>query len=74
GFASIRWVNVGFDKSIIGSVHSHPSGNAGPSRQDLLYFKKTGKIHLIAAHPYKGLGDVACFDGDGNPLDLEVVD
>ncbi len=39
------------DVSIVGSVHSHP-GPAIPSKADLEFFSKFGKIHLIAGYPY----------------------
>ena len=40
------------DFSIIGTVHSHPSGIPLPSRADLTLFDKFGKIHIIVATPF----------------------
>ena len=74
GFSSVRWMTVPIDKSIVGSVHSHPSGGGRPSRMDLVYFRKTGRIHLIASHPYEDLSNVSCFDRSGSPVDLFLFD
>ncbi|MFH1403352.1 MAG: Mov34/MPN/PAD-1 family protein [Candidatus Altiarchaeota archaeon] len=73
GFSQVRWSMVPLDKSIIGSVHSHPGANNNPSRADLRYFSKTGRIHLIVRQPANTIEDVACYDSYGNPLDLVVT-
>jgi proteasome lid subunit RPN8/RPN11 len=40
------------DFSIIGTVHSHPSGIPVPSQADLELFNKYGRIHIIVANPF----------------------
>ena len=40
------------DFSIVGTVHSHPSNTAKPSKEDLNFFNKYGKIHIIVASPF----------------------
>lgn len=40
------------DFSVIGTVHSHPSGIPIPSKADLELFDKYGKIHIIVASPF----------------------
>ena len=40
------------DFSIVGTVHSHPSGNISPSDVDLNYF--FGRILMIVGYPYEG--------------------
>jgi len=57
----------------VASFHSHPSGPALPSRQDLRYFSQGYAVNFIAAAPY-GLGDVAAFDNKGKRLAFTVVD
>ncbi len=57
----------------VGSVHSHPSGNLRPSRADLELFAKKGIIHIIAGAPYD-LNSWRCYDKDGAPIELEIVD
>jgi len=70
GFAQVKWAHVPLDKSIIGSVHSHPSHNNKPSKTDLRYFNRTGDIHLIVAYPHKSISDIACYLRDGTPTQL----
>lgn len=40
------------DFSIIGTVHSHPSGIPLPSQADLALFDRYGKMHIIVASPF----------------------
>lgn len=58
------------DLSIMGSVHSHPSGVLKPSITDLNNL--TGLFTLIIAWPYDGPRDVAAFNRDGEVLRLET--
>lgn len=39
------------DFSVIGTVHSHPSGSSHPSKVDLQLFQRFDKVHIIAAQP-----------------------
>jgi proteasome lid subunit RPN8/RPN11 len=71
-FVSTRMDMIPFDKSIIGSVHSHPAQSFQPSDADLDFFRRTGKVHLIAKKPYKSILDVAAYDGAGNRISLEL--
>jgi len=58
----------------IGSVHSHPSLSNNPSQADLFFFRKTGRVHLIAAYPYRNITNIAAYSNDGNPVELEVIE
>lgn len=60
------------DQKIKGSFHSHPSPDNNPSDADLEVFAKTGKIHAIAAYPYR-LQDVAFFNQKGQRIQIELV-
>ena len=40
------------DFSIVGTVHSHPSGIPLPSQADRQLFDKYGRIHIIVANPF----------------------
>lgn len=73
GFSSIRMDLLPIDKSIVGSVHSHPSPNAFPSRADKSFFPKTGEIHLIIAYPFN-ISSIAAFNAKGKPVRVEVVE
>lgn len=57
----------------MGTVHSHPSGDATPSREDLELFDKKGRYHIIVAAPYT-LSSWKCYNNRGEPVRLEVVD
>jgi len=71
GFSIIPLAHLPIDFSIVGTVHSHPSGVLNPSVEDLnnIY----GWILMIVAHPYKGLEDVAVYSKDGSKLQLTIV-
>jgi proteasome lid subunit RPN8/RPN11 len=72
-FAMLRIDLIPVDRSVMGSVHSHPSRNAFPSQADLSVFKKTGKMHLIIAYPFS-FESIRAFDNSGRELELEVVE
>ncbi len=61
------------DYSVVGSVHSHPSGNIGPSGADREFFRKFGSVHIIAGRPYN-LRTWQAYDQDGEPIVLQIVD
>jgi len=58
---------------IYGTIHSHPSPNCSPSPQDLVMFSKHGSVHIIVCYPFDE-NSWACFDREGNPIEIEVVD
>jgi proteasome lid subunit RPN8/RPN11 len=57
----------------VGSVHSHPSGNTRPSDADLELFGRKGFVHIIVGAPYT-IKSWTCYDKDGVPIKLEIVD
>jgi proteasome lid subunit RPN8/RPN11 len=59
------------DFSIVGVVHSHPSGALRPSVTDLNKFY--GRLMLITAYPYQSEKNIAIFSRDGKILKYEVV-
>ncbi|MFQ5710747.1 MAG: Mov34/MPN/PAD-1 family protein [Candidatus Geothermarchaeales archaeon] len=58
------------DFSMVGTLHSHPSGLLEPSVTDLN--QMVGLFAVIVAPPYRGVGDVAVFDRMGRPQTIEV--
>ncbi len=72
-FSSYRLDLVPFDRTIIGTVHSHPSRNNSPSKADINSFKKTGKIHLIIAYPYTA-ETIAAFDENGKETTIKIIE
>ena len=59
--------------SVVGVVHSHPSGNVTPSGQDAQLFGKFGHTHIIVGMPYD-LASWKAYDAFGRRIELEVVD
>ncbi len=60
------------DYSIVGTVHSHPSGVAFPSEEDFFLFNKYGRIHVIVAAPFTEASWNA-FDHTGKKIDVEIT-
>jgi proteasome lid subunit RPN8/RPN11 len=60
------------DLTVVGSVHSHPSGALHPSDKDLHLFRNWGRRHLILGAPY-GPGSWRAYDGNGAETHLDVV-
>ena len=60
------------DYTLVGTVHSHPSGNISPSHVDLNYF--FGRVLLIVGPPYEGKGCIAAYDSNGDRLPIEITD
>jgi proteasome lid subunit RPN8/RPN11 len=72
GFANIPLHMLPIDFSIIGTAHSHPSGNLKPSTTDLNH--SFGKILMIIASPYKNEGNVAVYNRQGKKLTLQITE
>ncbi len=71
GFAILRQHMVPVISDSIGSVHSHPSKNNNPSRQDLRFFQRNGKIHIIISYPYEDKS-IAVYDIAGKKQDFLI--
>ena len=69
GFATFSLSTLPIDFSIIGTAHSHPSGNLAPSIGDLN--QAIGKIMMIVGYPY-ARQNVVVYDREGNLLELEI--
>ncbi len=69
--ATLQMHMLPLDPSVIGSVHSHP-GPARPSRADLAFFSRFGKIHLIAGYPFDFL-HLKAFQPNGEEVRLVIV-
>jgi len=60
------------DFSIVGTIHSHPTPNARPSKADLALFNKYGKIHIIVASPFNDISWKA-YDYSGKEIEITIV-
>ena len=64
---------IPFDRRIVGTVHSHPSGAAKPSEGDIHTFMKYGRVHIIIGYPYED-DTWRAYDYNGKEMELEVVE
>ena len=71
GFAHFNPYLFSGDFSLVGTVHSHPSGNISPSNVDLNYF--FGRVLMIVGYPFEGEGCVAVYDSNGEKMPLQIV-
>ena len=71
GFANLPFHMLPIDLSIVGTVHSHPSGNIRPSNVDVNHF--FGRVLMIVGFPFKISQNVAVYDSKGDPLPLQVI-
>ena len=70
GFSGFNWYLLPIDLSFLGVAHSHPSGYAVPSHQDMLHMM--GKIMMIAGFPYDDVSCLKIYDAHGSPVQFEV--
>jgi proteasome lid subunit RPN8/RPN11 len=71
GFAHFNPYMFAGDFSLVGTIHSHPSGNISPSHTDLNYF--FGRVLMIVGYPYKGKSCIAAYDSNGDSVPIEVT-
>ena len=71
GFASVPLHMLPIDFSIIGTVHSHPSGDVTPSVQDCNHL--FGSVLMIVGFPFADEKNVSVYDSGGEKLPLRVV-
>lgn len=70
-FANISLHMLPMDFSIVGTVHSHPSGDLTPSATDMNHF--LGVVLMIVGFPFKSVGNVAVYNRNGERLTLQIV-
>lgn len=59
------------DFSLVGTVHSHPSGNISPSDVDMNYF--FGRILMIVGPPFMGKDCIAAYDSNAERINIEIA-
>lgn len=64
---------LGFDSTLNGSIHSHPSGNPNPSIIDINNVFKTKKFNFIIAYPYD-MSSIKCFNNKGREIEFRILD
>ena len=58
---------------IVGTAHSHPSGDLRPSRADLESFRRFGGIHIIVGYPYDR-DSWGAYSSSGEPIKIIVIE
>jgi proteasome lid subunit RPN8/RPN11 len=71
GFANLPLHMLPMDFSIIGMVHSHPSGNLTASDVDFNHF--FGRIMMIVGYPYDSQKDVVVYNCLGEKLSVQIT-
>jgi proteasome lid subunit RPN8/RPN11 len=71
GFANLPLHMLPMDFSIMGMVHSHPSGNITASDVDFNHF--FGRIMMIVGYPYASQQNVVVYNCQGDKLPLEIT-
>jgi proteasome lid subunit RPN8/RPN11 len=72
GFANLPFHMLPMDFSVVGTVHSHPSGNIRPSSVDLNHF--FGRVLMIVGFPFASARDVVVYGSKGKRLQLQVTE
>ena len=72
GYSAFPLHTLPIDLSIMGTVHSHPSGILQPSIEDLNHFY--GRIMVITAYPYNSEEHIAIYNRNGKLLEYKIVD
>jgi len=72
GFSSFPTYMLPMDFSLMGSVHSHPSGVPKPSVEDLNH--SFGRIMMIVAHPFTGKENVVVYNRSGEKMALQLIE
>ena len=70
GFATFRTGMLPFDLTLIGTLHSHPSGKLNPSVGDLHNF--FGKVMVIIGPPYE-TENIAAFNKKGEKITVNLT-
>ncbi len=72
GFANLPFHMLPMDFSVVGTVHSHPSGNINPSDVDINHF--FGRILMIVGYPFADAQNVAVYDSKGEKVPFQVTE
>jgi proteasome lid subunit RPN8/RPN11 len=71
GFANMPLHMLPMDFSIVGTVHSHPSGSLMASDVDFNHF--FGRVLMIVGFPFADERNVVVYNSKGEKLPLQVV-
>jgi len=72
GYTVFQLHRLPIDFSIVGTMHSHPSGSLNPSTVDLNHFM--GSVLMIAAYPFADENSIAVYARDGERVALQLTE
>jgi len=72
GFTGFQAQMLPIDFSLVGTVHSHPSGVLEPSLVDLHH--SFGRVIMIVGFPYLNESNIAVFSHSKEKLALKIID
>ncbi len=70
-FASVPLHMLPIDFSIVGTVHSHPSGSLTPSPADFNHL--FGRILMIVGFPFADERNIAVYNSSGERLPVQII-
>jgi len=70
GFSTFPLHMLPIDFTVIGTGHSHPTGNPQPSTQDLNNFY--GRTMIIATYPYNTEHQITAYNSQGKPTEYKI--
>jgi len=70
-FANVPLHMLPIDFSIVGTVHSHPSGSLTPSPADFNHL--FGRILMIVGFPFADERNIAVYNSNGEKLPLQII-
>lgn len=71
-YSSIRDDMLPMNLKHCGSVHSHPTPDARPSRKDVEFFQHMGEVHMIIGYPYTE-ETMRVYDSNGKRQEFRVI-
>jgi proteasome lid subunit RPN8/RPN11 len=71
GFTHFNPYMFSGDFTLVGTVHSHPSGVIRPSHVDMNYF--FGRVLMIVGYPYEGTNCIAAFDSNAEKIPIQIT-
>ena len=70
--ASINEYTIPFDDTIIGTLHSHPTGTRTPSQADKRFFRKY-ELNIIMGPPYSA-ENCAFYSSKGELIQISIIE
>jgi len=70
--ASVNELNIPFDDTILGSLHSHPFSSNKPSKEDKRFFRKYS-VNAILGYPYS-IETIGFYNEKGEEIKITLLE